>query len=161
MGAEPPGSFVVRRASSSDADGIRRCLRAAFEPYRAQYTSGAFGDTVPTPAGIRERFETMSLFVADASGEIVGTVGCLDAGGGSGHLRGMAVLPEWQGRSVSAALLAAAESELRRLGCGRVNLHTTHPLQRAARFYERQGFARTGEVEDFFGMEIIEFAKGL
>lgn len=161
MPADSPGTFVLRRASLVDADGIHRCLLAAFEPYREQYTPAAFGDTVPTLEGIRERLRTMSLFVALASGEIVGTIGCQDTGAGSGHLRGMAVLPAWQGRGVSAALLAEAENELRRLGCGRVNLHTTHPLQRAARFYESQGFVRTGEVEDFFGMEIIEFAKEL
>jgi GNAT superfamily N-acetyltransferase len=103
----------------------------------------------------------MALFVAVASGEIVGTIGGQDEGDGSGHIRGMAVLPDWHGRGVAAALLAAVERELRSLGCRRVNLHTTRPLERAAAFYERQGFRRTGEVEDFFGMEIIEFAKRL
>ena len=151
----------IRRAVREDADGIHRCLLAAFEPYRERYTPGAFADTVPTPDGISERLRTMALFVADHSGEVVGTIGCLDVGDGSGHLRGMAVLPGWQGRGVAAALLAHAEDELRRLGCRRVNLHTTHPLARAARFYESRGFVRTGEVEDFFGMEIIEFAKSL
>jgi GNAT superfamily N-acetyltransferase len=161
MTGEPTQTYVVRRAAVSDAAGIHRCLLAAFEPYRPQYTTGAFEDTVPAPEGIRERLRTMSLFVAVVSGEIVGTIGCQDAGGVTGHLRGMAVVPEWQGRGVSAALLAEAEDELRRLGCRRVNLHTTHPLHRAARFYEAWGFVRTGEVEDFFGMEIIEFAKAL
>ena len=42
-----------------------------------------------------------------------------------------------------------------------MNLHTTRPLERAARFYEKQGFVRTGSVEDFFGMDILEFAKSL
>jgi hypothetical protein len=42
-----------------------------------------------------------------------------------------------------------------------VTHHPPRPLARAARFYEKQGFARTGEVEDFFGMDIIEFAKSL
>jgi GNAT superfamily N-acetyltransferase len=146
-----------------DAEAIHRCLLAAFGPYRERYTSGAFGDTVPGPEGIRERLRTMAIFVAIAvaSGEIVGTIGCQEVEDGSGHLRGMAVHPGWQGKGVAAALLAQAEHELRRRGVRRVNLHTTRPLERAARFYEGQGFARTGEVEDFFGMEIIEFAKNL
>jgi GNAT superfamily N-acetyltransferase len=156
-----PKAFHVRRAVAGDAGEIHRCLLAAFEPYRALYTSGAFADTVPTQGGIRGRLGTMALFVADASGEIVGTIGCQNVEDGSGHLRGMAVLPGWQGRGVAAALLAEAENELRRLGCRRANLHTTHPLARAARFYEREGFVRTGVVEDFFGMEIIEFDKDL
>ena len=152
-------SFRLRAATLSDAEGIHRCLLAAFEPYRARYTEGAFGDTVPSPEGVRERHGTMALFVATGTEGIIGTIGVQDIGDGSGHLRGMAVLPAWQGKGVAAALLAEAEAELRRRGCRRVNLHTTRPLERAARFYEGQGFRRTGEVEDFFGMEIIEFAK--
>jgi GNAT superfamily N-acetyltransferase len=157
----PAPAFTVRPASPSDAEAIQRCLLRAFEPYRPEYTPGAFGDTVPTSEGIQQRIRTMAVFVADASGEVVGTIGGHDMGDGSGHIRGMAVLPGWQGHGVAAALLAEAEAALRRRGCRRVNLHTTRPLERAARFYEKQGFARTGEVEDFFGMDIIEFAKSL
>lgn len=154
-------AFTVRPATLRDAEAIHRCLRVAFEPYRPRYTAGAFGDTVPDPAGVLERIQTMAVYVADASGEVIGTIGGHEVEDGSGHIRGMAVLPEWHGRDVAAALLAEVEHELRRRGCRRVNLHTTRPLERAARFYEKRGFVRTGEVEDFFGMDIIEFAKSL
>ncbi|HEU5311716.1 MAG TPA: GNAT family N-acetyltransferase, partial [Candidatus Eisenbacteria bacterium] len=139
----PAPAFTVRHATQSDAEAIHRCLLTAFEPYRSRYTPGAFGDTVPLPEGILDRIRTMDVFVADASGEIVGTIGGHDVGDGSGHIRGMAVLPGWQGHGVAAALLAEAENGLRRMGCRRVNLHTTRPLERAARFYEKQGFVRT------------------
>ena len=32
---------------------------------------------------------------------------------------------------------------------------------RAIRFYERHGYRPTGRVSDFFGMELIEYAKEL
>lgn len=73
----------------------------------------------------------------------------------------MAVLPEWQGTAVASALLAAAEAELRNAGCKYVTLDTTMPLQRAIRFYERHGFAASGRVADFFGMELFEYTKQL
>ncbi|HET9939780.1 MAG TPA: GNAT family N-acetyltransferase [Candidatus Eisenbacteria bacterium] len=146
----------------TDALAIHLCLTAAFEPYRAQYTHGAFRDTVPSPAGIEERLRDMALFVATApDGAIVGTIACQDVGGGLGHLRGMGVQPDWQGRGIADALIEAAEAELERTGCRRVNLHTTQPLARAQRFYARHGFRLTGDVEDFFGMEIAEHAKDL
>ena len=154
--------FEVRRAAHADAEAIHRCLRTAFDAYRGDYTDGAFHDTVPPPPGIEERVRTMFVFVASAPGAgIIGTIACQDVGGGLGHLRGMAVLPEWHGQGVADALIDAAEEELRRLGCRRVNLHTTQPLARAARFYARHGYRLTGEVEDFFGMEIAEHAKQL
>lgn len=162
--AEPSATpeFEVRRAVETDALAIHRCLTAAFDPYRAEYTEGAFADTVPSPAGIVERLRDMALFVATAQdGSVMGTIACQDVGRGLGHLRGMAVQPGWQGRGVADALIEAAEAELERVGCRRVNLHTTQPLARAQRFYARHGFRLTGDVEDFFGMEIAEHAKEL
>ena len=162
--AEPSATpeFEVRRAVKTDAEAIHHCLTAAFDPYRAQYTEGAFSDTVPSPAGIEERLRDMALFVATApDGAVVGTIACQDVGGGLGHLRGMAVRPDWQGRGIADALIEAAQAELERVGCRRVNLHTTQPLARARRFYASHGFRLTGDVEDFFGMEIAEHAKDL
>src|SRR5689334_14276077 len=162
--AEPSATpeFEIRPAVHADAAAIHRCLRNAFDPYRAEYTDRAFGDTVPSPEGIEERLRDMALFVATLrDGAVVGTSACQDVGGGLGHLRGMAVQPGWQGRGIADALIEAAEAELRRVGCRRVNLHTTQPLARAQRFYARHGFRLTGDVEDFFGMEIAEHAKDL
>src|SRR5262249_48797032 len=72
--------------------------------------------------------------------------------GAEGHLRGMAVVPSSQGCGVSSRLLESIENELRRAGCSVVTLDTTAPLTRAIRFYERNGYVRSGVVSDFFGM---------
>jgi putative acetyltransferase len=102
----------------------------------------------------------MTVLVALSSmGEIVGTIGCAAAGKGEGHIRGMAVLPAWQGRGAAAKLLRAAEEELRARGCRRVTLDTTEPLKRAARFYEKNGYRASGRVADFFGMPLFEYIK--
>lgn len=50
-------------------------------------------------------------------------------------------LPEHQGSGVAAGLLDQVESDLRDLNCRAMTLDTTKPLQRAIRFYERNGFA--------------------
>ena len=77
-----------------------------------------------------------------------------------GHIRGMAVLSEWQGSGLASKLLASAESELRALGCScRITLDTTAPLRPAIRFYEKHGSHRSGKVTDFFGMELFEFSQ--
>lgn len=77
------------------------------------------------------------------------------------HIRGMAVLPAWQGHSIAEHLLRAAERDLVSVGCTHLTLDTTIPLQRAIRFYERIGFVATGRVTDFFGMSLHEYAKPL
>ncbi|WP_263366356.1 GNAT family N-acetyltransferase [Edaphobacter bradus] len=159
-----PGMMRVslRSAHIEDSDGISRCLGAAFEPYRAQYTVGAFADTVLTPERVRERIATMSVFVAvDESGDVVGTIGCSVVGEGEGHVRGMAVDPRFQGGGIARRLLEAVEAELMDCGCTRVSLDTTAPLKRAVRFYERNGFRASGKVVDFFGMPLFEYVKML
>src|SRR5262245_37764865 len=158
----PAPSFTVRRATPADAAAVPDCLRAAFEPYRGQYTPAAFEDTVLTPDTIGKRFATMTVFLAaTAAGEVVGTVARGVVRVGEGHLRGMAALPSWQGRGVAEELLNAAETELRRAGCDRVSLDTTRYLGRAMRFYEAHGFCASGRVGDFFGMELFEYVKAL
>jgi ribosomal protein S18 acetylase RimI-like enzyme len=102
----------------------------------------------------------MCVFVATSmSGEVVGTVACHVIGPDEGHIRGMAVRPAWHGVDAAGQLIRAVESELRDRGCTRITLDATHPLQRAMRFYEKQGFRRSGRVSDFFGMEVVEFVK--
>jgi GNAT superfamily N-acetyltransferase len=150
----------IRLATEADTAGILACLRSAFQQYESSYTPAAYEDTVLTPKGLHARLKAMSIFVAVTErGEIVGTIACQALDKGEGHLRGMAVHPEWQGRGISQQLLERAESELRDRKCERITLDTTEYLERAIRFYERNGYRASGKVSDFFGMAIHEYVK--
>jgi ribosomal protein S18 acetylase RimI-like enzyme len=154
--------YTIRRAGPEQLVGVADCLAAAFEPYRAAYTPRAFSDTVPTVEGLALRMQTMTiLYVPGDAGQVIGTIACSVGPSGEGHLRGMAVLPDFQGRGVADELLLTAEDELRALGCARVTLDTTRPLERARRFYEIYGYTITGRVNDFFGMPLYEYEKQL
>jgi ribosomal protein S18 acetylase RimI-like enzyme len=112
--------------------------------------------------GVIERLENMTVFVAAVhSTKIIGTVSCQVVGLGEGHLRGMAVIPEYQGRGVADRLLSAAEAALLESGCSRVTLDTTHPLERAVSFYLKHGYKASGKVDDYFGMPLFEYEKTL
>jgi ribosomal protein S18 acetylase RimI-like enzyme len=157
---DAPHEFEIRPATSEDAAAILECLLAAFEPYRSQYTPQAYLDTVMTPATLLQRLLSMTVLVAvDARGNVVGTIGGAAVTSSVGHLRGMAVPPEYHGRGIARRLLDAMERHLLGKGCTRISLDTTEPLERAMRFYEKNGFRRTGEVTDFFGMPLIEYVK--
>jgi ribosomal protein S18 acetylase RimI-like enzyme len=155
-------AFRIRRAGPADADGVLDCLQLAFEPYRDRYTAAAFEDTVLSAEAIARRFTEMCVLVATSEdGQIAGTIGYQIVDGLEGHVRGMAVLPAHLGSGVAKRLLEAVETDLRQAGCSRVSLDTTEPLQRAARFYERNGFRFSGIVRDFFGMRLLELTKRL
>jgi ribosomal-protein-alanine N-acetyltransferase len=154
--------YAIRAATADDAQAILACLSAAFAPYRARYTPDAYRDTVLSSDTIHERLASMSVLVAvTAAGEIVGTIASHVTLTGEGHVRGMAVLPDWQGLGIADQLLNAAERDVREHGCARISLDTTEPLQRAVRFYERHGFRASGRVSDFFGMQLFEYVKEL
>jgi len=151
-------SFELRKAAIEDVEAIVDCLRRAFEEYENAYTPGAFADTVPDGNGIRGRLKEMCLIVAVSENKVVGTIG-YSVNGTEGHLRGMAVSPEWRGSGVASALLRKVENELRASGCTVVTLDTTEPLERAIRFYEKNGFVASGKVAKFFGMPLHQYSK--
>jgi len=137
-------------------------LAVAFERYRRDYTAQAFADTVLDPATFRERLQKMHILVATSESESksVGTIaGKCD--GNEGHLRGMAVLPEWRGTGLAVRLLLTMEAWLRGQGYNRVTLDTTLPLKAAIRFYEKNGYIRSSRESDFFGMRLVEYVKEL
>jgi GNAT superfamily N-acetyltransferase len=150
----------IRKASAEDSEGILACLHAAFAPYESRYTPAAYEDTVLTPQSLQKRLQTMSVLVAHSGGSVIGTITCA-VSGDEGHLRGMAVRPDWQGKNVAHLLLEAAERELRDKRCRRVTLDTTAPLERAMHFYEKYGYRKSGRVSDFFGMPLHEYVKTL
>jgi GNAT superfamily N-acetyltransferase len=155
-------TISIRNARSEDAPEILACLREAFEEFRERYTADAYLDTVLTPETLRERREKMMAFVAvNPVGQVVGTIAASIVGAEEGHLRGMGVLPSVRGTGIAARLLSYAESELCCRNCKRIALDTTEPLQRAMRFYDKQGYQRSGRMRDFFGMRLIEYQKAL
>jgi GNAT superfamily N-acetyltransferase len=154
-------NLEIRQAGQDDVQSILNCLAAAFAPYSALYTRDAFADTVLDVRRLQERMRKMHVLVAVSEGEIIGTVSAAACEGGEGHLRGMAVLPQYARTGVASELLNAIETWLRQRGCNRVTLDTTLPLQAAMKFYEKHGYLRSSRVCDFFGMPLVEYAKQL
>ena len=163
--AQTYSRYSVRPADDGDRAGILNCLAAAFEPYRKDYTAGAFADTILDASTLGARLRQMQVLVATSESVasepvILGTVAGA-ASGNEGHLRGMAVLPELRGTGVAGQLLSGIEARLRQQGCQRVTLDTTFPLKAAMRFYEKKGYVPSGRTSDFFGMTLVEYVKAL
>jgi GNAT superfamily N-acetyltransferase len=162
MTSIPDIEIRLAKDNDDDAAAILRCLAAAFERYRKDYTSPAFTDTVLTDETAHLRLQQMYVLVAIVAGNVVGTIAAAwHPDTAEAHLRGMAVLPEWHGRGIAAKLLTAIEAWLLSRGCKRVTLDTTLPLEAAMRFYEKNGYHRSGNIGDFFGMPLIEYEKNL
>ena len=162
MTSSPDIEIRPAKDNDDDAAAILRCLAAAFERYRTDYTSPAFTDTVLTHETAHLRLQQMHVLVATVAGNVVGTIAAAwHPDTGEAHLRGMAILPEWHGQDIAAKLLAAIEDWLLSRGCRRITLDTTLPLEAAMKFYEKHGYHRSGKIGDFFGVPLIEYEKNL
>ncbi|MFX1308276.1 MAG: GNAT family N-acetyltransferase [Promethearchaeota archaeon] len=153
--------YEIRQAEFQDAKNIHKVLLAAFEEYRNHYTPEGFHDTVMSEVAVIERMKEMKLYVAiDQRKRIIGTIGWQKINSKEAHIRGMAVLPERQGKiGPATVLLHIVEKDARSEGCTLLTLDTTAVLKRAQNFYKKHGFKKTGKTGDFFGSTIYEFAK--
>lgn len=174
-------TIEIREAKDRDGEGILACLSAAFEPYRNDYTPEAFADTVLDHDSLKKRMEHMDVAVAVVDGKVIGTISWQWFGGNpenpettpgplaefaapegrEGHIRGMALLPEFCGKGIAERLLMVAEDGIVKDKCKWITLDTTEPLKRAQRFYEKHGYKPSGQTRDFFGMRLIELEKVL
>ncbi len=162
MPSDPSKPLRIRAAERGDLPALLRCLAEAFGPYQGRYTVEAYRHTVLDEGLGLDRLASMRVLVAvDTGDRVVGTLSWTRRSPDTGHLRGMAVLPELHGAGVAQSLLDAALQELRDAGCRRVTLRTTDPLLRAVRFYERNGFRPSGTTADFHGMTVTERTRTL
>lgn len=89
---------------------------------------------------------TNALYVGEAEGSWIGmAVGSRTGEEQDAHLYGMWVDPAWRRRGLGARLVGAVLGWARSWGAGRVILGVTEINDGAVGFYERLGFADTGE----------------
>jgi N-acetylglutamate synthase-like GNAT family acetyltransferase len=156
-------NFKIRKANPQDAKNIHEVIFSAFEEYRNYYSSEGFEDTVMSEELVLKRMKFMTIYVAvDKKGKIIGTIGWQRISEEEGHVRGMAVLPEWWGsNSPASALLHIVEKDAFINKCQYLTLDTTAILKRAQNFYTKHKFKETGKTGDFFGSKIYEYIKYL
>jgi len=151
----------IRLAKLNEAKVIHEVLFAAFEEFRDFYSPEGFSDTVLSEEAATARIQEMPVYVAvNRENKVIGTIGWQKVNEREGHIRGMGVLPEWQGLdSPAGSLLQQAEKDALAKGCSILSLDTTEILQRAQNFYKKYGFKKTGKTGNFFGSTIYEFVK--
>jgi len=82
------------------------------------------------------------FWVAVDGDDVVGCVGLLDVGGGTGVVRKMFVDADRRGSGAAKALLDALVDRARQEGMTELLLGTTSAYHAAHRFYEKHGFER-------------------
>ncbi|MEA2198362.1 MAG: hypothetical protein QOJ25_2413 [Solirubrobacteraceae bacterium] len=156
----PPIS--TRRATVADLDALIADVQAGFDSYVEFAPLGwvppdveADGELMAELLSDEETWALLALAGRDPVGHIAFTPARRRAPGqpwatspatpGLAHLWQLFVLPNWWGRGVAPLLHDAAVAEMRARDYESGRLYTPALHARARRFYERRGWAPTGE----------------
>jgi putative acetyltransferase len=133
-----------RPAVDADGRGLAELIAACFAEYDGcVFDWGEF----PELAAIAQHFAAADgrIWVAEAAGEIVASLGVRPAAADGVELLKVYVARPWRGSGLAATLLDAALAFARDRDAKRLELWSDTRFTRAHAFYAKHGFLRTGE----------------
>lgn len=133
---------ITRCADDSRRGDILALVHLAFGALTPP--SGALNETLDDVAA---RFKAGPVLIAEADGQLAGSLYCALKGDGL-YLTRMAVRPDRQKQGIGRALLNAAETEARALGAQKLTLRVRTNLPENRAYFERAGFRVTGQGQD-------------
>jgi ribosomal protein S18 acetylase RimI-like enzyme len=145
-------------AADSDLDAVADLVNSAYrgETSRAGWTTEAdYLDGQRTDAATLRRDlaetpgATLLTWRDTADGPILGTVWLEPSGDGAWYLGMLTVNPELQARQLGRTLLEAAEAHAAERGATRIQMTVVQIRDTLIAWYERRGYARTGETRPF------------
>jgi GNAT superfamily N-acetyltransferase len=167
----PPATFVVREGSRSDLSGMADNLMEGFASYRT-WTKGEW----ELPARTEMLLGMMQRFTRDGSWCYCGFTNSVPAGhamarpeleqdertplAGVTRLTHLFVRREHWGTGLAVTLHNLMLDGMRERGFTKAVLWTPIGAARSRRFYEREGWLETGELEpdSDLGLELMEYA---
>jgi len=104
----------------------------------------------PSKAVVEQYLADGKLYVAEWDDTVVGTYILLQIDGPLWELKNIAVSPEWQGKGVGKALIAAAISSAKELGAERLEVGTGNSSLDQLAFYQKAGFRMQRIAKNYF-----------
>ncbi len=80
------------------------------------------------------------IWLAEADGKIVGSLGLMKEKEGEFELVKMGVAADYQGKGISKMLMETCLDKAREIGAKKISLYSNHQLTRAIGLYEKYGF---------------------
>lgn len=146
----------IRAAEASDIPVLLALVHGA---YRGESARGGWTHEADLLDGQRTDAETLAAVLGDPNQRILlaedraGLAGCVqisDRGGGTVYLGLLSIAPERQAQGLGRTLIAAAEEQARRMFGARVmEMTVIRQREELVAYYERRGYARTGEERPF------------
>lgn len=147
---------VTRSATMADLGALHDLVHRA---YRGDAARAGWTHEADLLDGQRTDLQALTAMLSDTSQRVLVTelgdrlIGCVQAaaqGNGSAYLGMLSVDPELQAGGVGRLLIAAAEDEARTaFGATRMEMTVIRQRPELIAYYERRGYALTGEERPF------------
>jgi putative acetyltransferase len=136
--------MALRKATNDDSEGLIRLVGDCFAEYEGCVLDLEVEERcLLAPADAFDRF-----WVLEEEGRIVGSVGLTEVDEETVELKKMYLERGLRGTGRATRLLAAVMYHAVAMGATAVELWSDTRFTRAHRFYEREGFVRTGESRE-------------
>ena len=146
----------IRAAHPDDLPRLHTVIERA---YRGEEARAGWTHEADLLDGQRTDLATLQAILADATTRLlvafhedtpIGCVQVSDHGSGTGYLGLLCIEPRLQSAGLGRQLIAAAESHARDVfGAARMEMTVIENRAELIAYYERRGYARTGERRDF------------
>ncbi len=158
---EPPppeaGEVIVRAAMPGDRQQVNRLLHEGLLPGHMDYESSEADRIRESLGSARDAF-----FVAEAGGQIVGSIAVVEGRQDVGFIHWLRVAPTWQnGYKIAQRLAEAAATHAREVGLLKLVLHAPNGAEdRVASYYRQMGF-EFSRARQRDGRNVLEFYLNL
>jgi ribosomal protein S18 acetylase RimI-like enzyme len=149
---------MLLRADIADLPAVAALVNAAYRgesakrgwTYESDYMGGQRTDVATLQRDLAAQPQALLLLLRDApGGELLGCVWLEPAGAAVWYLGMLTIRPDLQARGTGRMLLAAAERAAADHGAARMRMTVINIRDTLIAWYERRGYARTGEVLPF------------
>jgi ribosomal protein S18 acetylase RimI-like enzyme len=150
-----PETPSIRTALPTDIPALHRLVESA---YRGDSARGGWTHEADLLGGQRIDAATLAVLIADPTetillafdeDELIGCVQVSDRGGGLAYLGMLAISPARQAAGLGRMLINAAERDARTIGATRIEMTVIRQRAELIAYYERRGYAQTGEERPF------------
>jgi ribosomal protein S18 acetylase RimI-like enzyme len=155
-GFKPP--MPLYRAEAADIAAVADLVNSAYRgetsrqgwSTEADYIAGQRTEEAALRADLAAEPRARLLLFREAPGrELLGCVWLEPAAGDAWYLGMLTIRPDLQDRKLGRTLLEGAEAEVAALGAKRVRMSVVSIRDTLIAWYERRGYARTGETAPF------------
>jgi GNAT superfamily N-acetyltransferase len=149
---------MLFRAEAADLPAVAALVNAAYRgesarrgwTYESDYMGGQRTDVATLQRDLDAQPGALLLLLRDAPGtELLGCVWLEPAGASVWYLGMLTIRPDLQGGRRGRTLLAAAECAAADHGAQRMRMTVINIRHTLIAWYERRGYARTGETQPF------------